>query len=633
MNYTEMKNKIIKAKDAYYNSDTPIMSDSEFDALWDEFKSLYPEDELCSSIGSPISEVTEWEKKEHTIPMCSLDKVNTVEEFEKWCCENNSEFIIEDKADGISIELCYEDGKLISCITRGDGKIGEDIYSNVIKMKNVVKELPNDCKINNLRGEILILRDDFEQINYLLTLEKEKELKNPRNAATGISKRYDGQFAEYCTILYYECDGEFETEFEKLQYIESLGLKTINYKKVTKKEAIEEYNLYCESKRSEILYDIDGLVVKINSIQKQEELGYNASKNPNFSIAWKFPAMKVKTKILDVIWQLGDGGEGRITPVAILEPVKCGGVTITRATLNNVEIFDSFDLHYNDLLLVSRANDVIPKILENLTKDHENNLKISHIEYCPVCREKTEISGKFLICPNLNCKGKEIGNLNRWIDALNIMDISEKTINLLYNNGLIKEPADFYKLNVEDISCLERMGEKSAEKIVNNLVNNIVLDLSTFISGLNIPNFSKSRAELLIENGIDNLEKMLKATKEDLVKIKGIESKTAELIVNGLLNKRKTIFNLLTYITIKERTIGKLNGLSFCVTGALNTMDRKEFIAKVTQNGGSYKSSVVKGLTYLVTNDTESGSSKNKKAKENGVKIINEQEFLTLIGE
>lgn len=632
MNYTEMKNKIIEAKDAYYNSDTPIMSDSEFDSLWDEFKSLYPEDELCSSIGSPISEITEWEKKEHTIPMCSLDKVNTVEEFYKWCEKvQEIDFIVMEKLDGISIELCYEDGKLKDAITRGDGKIGESILSNVIKMKNVKKELPKE--VTNLRGEILILRDDFEQINYLLTLEKEKELKNPRNAATGISKRYDGQFAEYCTILYYDINGEFETEWDKLEFIKSLGLDTVFFKYYLKDNIEDEYNNYVNNKRAKIDHDIDGLVVKINSIQKQEELGYNASENPNFSIAWKFPAMKVKTKIFDVIWQLGDGGEGRITPVAILEPVKCGGVTITRATLNNVEIFNSFDLHYNDLLLISRANDVIPKILENLTKDHENNLKISHIEYCPVCREKTEISGKFLICPNLNCKGKEIGNLNRWINALNIMDISEKTINLLYNNGLIKEPADFYKLNVEDISCLERMGEKSAEKIVNNLVNNIVLDLSTFISGLNIPNFSKSRAELLIENGIDDLEKMLKATKEDLVKIKGIESKTADFIINGLLNKRKTIFNLLTYITIKERTIGKLNGLSFCVTGALNTMDRKEFIAKVTQNGGSYKSSIVKGLTYLVTNDTESGSSKNKKAKENGVKIINEQEFLTLIGE
>lgn len=542
-------------------------------------------------------------------------------------------FIMQEKADGISISLNYDnEGKLISAVTRGDGEVGENIFSNVIKMKNVLKQLPKDCKIRNLRGEILIFSEDFEKINYLLKLGKKKELKNPRNAATGISKRFDGQFSEYCTILYYESDGEFETEEERMMYFRRLGLKTIWWKLVKdEKEAEIEYNRYNETHRALTPYDIDGLVCKINLIEKQNELGYDASNNPIFSIAWKFPPLSVKTKILGIEANLGESD--RITPVAILTPIKCGGVTISRASLHNVDIFSSLDLHYNDIVEVSRRNDVIPFLERNLTTNHGDNEKIKLPEFCPVCNTKTEISGAYLICPNPNCKGKELGNLNRWISALNIMDISEKTIELFYENGLIKEPADFYRINVEEIQELERMGEVSAQKIINNLMNNLSLTLATFIEGLNIPQFSRSRAELLIQNGIDSLEKMMNVKNEELVKIKGIEEKTASFIINGLKDKKEIIKNLLSYVTIQEIKNGTLKNKTFCVTGKLNKMDRDEFVQKVINNCGFYKSSIVKGLDYLVTNDTESGSGKNKKAKENGVKIINEEEFLKMIGE
>ena len=543
-------------------------------------------------------------------------------------------YIVEEKADGISISLNYDKtGKLISAVTRGDGIEGEDILSNVLKMKNVITQLPENTKINHLRGEVLIFQKDFEHINYLLTLENEKELKNPRNAAFGISKRLDGKFSEYCTILYYESDGDFNSEFERMNYIKDiLNLKTVWYKFVNNEiEANIEYENYINVKRPLIHYDIDGLVIKVNSTEKQQELGFDASKNPIFGIAWKFPPMLVMTNIIGVEWSMGNGN--RITPVSILQPVKCGGITITGPTIHNIDIFKKLDLHYNDLLEVSRRNDVLPQIERNLTKVHDDNFKFPIPTHCPLCNSKTEISDKYLICPNLECKGKDLGNLKRWITALNIMDIGEKTIELLYENNFIKCPSDFYKLNVEDISELERMGEKSAEKIISNLMNKICINLSTFIEGLNIPQFSKSRAELLIKNGYNSVEKMLNCKKEELIKIKGIEEATANFIVNGLNNKTQTIKNLLSFITIleiKENT-GNLKDLSFCVTGKLNTIDRNTFVDLVKENGGVYKSGISKGLTYLVTNDTESGSTKNQKAKKCGTIIINEEQFLKMI--
>jgi len=630
--YEELKQKIIAAKNAYYNSETPLLTDDEYDTIWFIFKTNFPDDDLCKSIGTPPSSVTEWKKKKHQIPMSSLDKINKEEEFIKWSKKINDNFYIEmEKLDGISIDLVYESGILVDAITRGDGMIGESILSNVKKMKNVKHEI-NSKEIQNLRGEILIFQKDFEDINKILTQSKKNILENPRNATTGISKRYDGKFSEYCTILYYDCDKEFETIEDKMNFIESLNLKTCWWEKVTKEQIIKNYNFYNNEKRIKIPYDIDGLVISCNSQNLIDEFGYNSNNLPNFSIAWKFPPMKVKTKIINVEWQLGNGGEGRLTPVANLETVKCGGVNISHATLHNLEIFKSLNLQKKDIVEISRRNDVIPYIEKNLTNYNDSNLKFKEPDYCPVCNYKTEIQGKFLICPNINCKGKEIGNLNRWINALNIMDISNKTIELFYNNNLIKKPSDFYSLKINDILNLERMGIKSAKKIIKNIQDKIDIDLSTFVEGLNIPHFSKSRAELLIKNNFNTLEKILNITKKDLLSIKGIEEKISEKIILGLQSKKEIIFELLHYINIKEINLcTKLSGLSFCVTGSLETMDRKEFKSKVIQNSGEYKSSITKTLSYLVTNDTESGTGKNKKAKENNVKIINEQEFISMI--
>lgn len=390
-NVSELVSRLKSADDAYYNSSEPLISDEEYDFLKDSLSQIDPKNDYLKKIGAPVSRDTPWEKAKHKISMCSLNKCNTEDEFIKWCNETGVDgvintFVLQEKLDGLSINLEYENGTLKRAISRGDGVLGEDIFENVIRMNNVKKELKENFT-GSLRGEIILRLFEFEK---LCTIQ---DFKNPRNAASGICKRHDHLFSDYLTVLYYDAQSiknNFESEKAKIDFIEENELEPVMNYVVSTKDAIKVYNEYIESKRSSISWDIDGLVCKVNDLKKQKFLG-ELGGNPAGQIAWKFPPIKRETKIIDVEWQIGRSG--KITPVAILEPIQIGGITVKRSSLYNVDNFKNFSFNKGDTVVVSRQNDVIPCVLE-ITKKSSGS-KLEYIDKCPSCGSKQKLTESF----------------------------------------------------------------------------------------------------------------------------------------------------------------------------------------------------------------------------------------------
>jgi len=663
MKYDEMKKTLLEAADSYYNRSFSIISDEEFDDLKDEFEAYYPLDPILHTIGAPVKQ-SPFEKASHKIAMLSLNKAKTSDDLTSWANKCNipldaALYIVSEKLDGISIGLEYVDGELVRAITRGDGIIGEDITANVRKMKNVKLSLPrtnygafNEYYTGSLRGEIILKQEDFDEINRICEKRYEEPFKNLRNGASGIAKNRHGKYCEYLTIVYYDCTGEFDTKFNKFDYIENiLGLTVcfVNFN-LTINQCFALSREYENDFRADLDYEIDGLVLEVDNIQEYTELGL-LNKRPKGGIALKFSSIKKVTPVRSVVWQLGT--QGQITPVAELEPVKMGGVTVSRASLHNLENFKKLGLRFGDRVIVSRRNDVIPYVegLENHDVRSGGDI-IPILEICPSCNERTEEEYNektdkytFLICPNSKCPGKALGDLKKWIIKIGVkgQGVGNSTIEKLFEVGLLKTPADFYRLQKDDISRLEGFGHRSAEKLLAALHGKMELTLPEFIGGLNIKNFSSSMAELLVEEGYETLEQFFNIEFDDLKKIKGIESTTASAFICGLGSKidlTEDLFSVgITIVTPEpepEREVSDDDvfvGESFCFTGKVERLDendkrytRKMLEALVLENGGIV-GKVKKGLTYLVQADPSSTSRKTQTAEKFGIQILGEAEF------
>ena len=640
---------LLKASDAYYNDADSIITDMEYDQKKDYLRDLYHTQllpkksvnsdavkkvEKClNQIGAPV-QASEWKKYQHKIPMTSLNKVNSEPEFSKWESEIRDQYyLLLDKMDGGSIKLYYENGKLEHAVTRGDGSEGEDVVQNVSHMKYVKTSIPGFT--GEIVGEMIIERDDFDEINR----QSVREYKNPRNAATGISKQLDGTFTQYISIYHYnvvDYSKDFSTEDEKLLQLEAWGLKTCFWKKLTKQQVIALFNKYENEIRASLNYDIDGLVIRCDSIAKQEEHG-SIGGNPKAVIAWKFKPIEKETIIESIKVSLGNCR--RVTPVAYVQATAMGGVTVRHVTLHNYDIVKKMGLATGCRVLICRANDVIPFLLKNFTP------KTPELPtHCPECGAGLEEKGKYIICPNDNCSGLGTGNLERWINVLDVESVGPKLIEVLYSKGMVKEPADFYKLTENQLADLDRMGDRSAQKIVKNLRAKMKITLPDFIAGLNIPNFSTSTAETMMEAGYDSITKMFSAQEHELSQIKGIGEKTAHQIVTGIQAKCMVIKNLFDVgVTIKEPEkvvldSSKLSGKSFCFTGAINTIKqdgkrytREDMHELVIKNSGKVEEGVKKGLTFLVMADPSSTSGKTQKAKDMGVELLSEADFFKMI--
>lgn len=668
MTTEEIRKSLIKASHAYYNKSESLMPDSKFDALKDELKRKNPEDPFFKTIGSPVPKSTGWIKEAHKIPMGSLEVVkDKLEcEFEKWYKKvKEPQMIMEWKYDGISVSLEYEDGILVKALTRNDGKVGMNIYQNVSKMINVKKKLDKKWT-GSIRGEIILTSNNFEFINEILRENDEEEFKNMRNGASGIATRPDGRFSEYLSVMFYDCTGDFEFEAAKIRFMDyDLGLKIENsevnngtqYENFiicrNVEECIHYYKLF-ESRRKYLSYEVDGVVLKISDVKYSESLGVSDN-CPNGQRAWKFSSMTAETKILSVDRQYGLTGQ--ITPVANLEPVKLCGVTISRSTVANYGIFESFNFHVNDTVVIVRNNDVIPGILEN---KGGGTILIDYPQICPICGEETVIlenpvkeNGEIVIkkseyCPNDFCKGKELGNLKKWCDTIfEEKGFSDKTVELLYENHLISDPDDYYLIEESQLRKLPKFGKRKSEIILNVINAGRKTTLAKFIDGLNIENFGESRAETLIENGYKTIEDFLEITYEQLISIKGIGDSIAKSFIDGRSKKKLLIYDLLLHVEIipeeGEEVMSNSNvfeGKSFLFTGAIQkineatgkryTRDLMEEL--VRQNGGIVGKSVNKDLHYLVQADPNSESSKTQKAKSIGVEIMSEDRFFEILG-
>lgn len=633
----------------YYNGD-PEISDYEFDLLMDELRELDPNSKVLKSVGSPIDN-DGWEKIKHQIPMGSLNKAANKEELKPWIDKYIKEevFIIE-KLDGISINCVYKDGKLIQAITRGSGEFGENIFDNVMKMEGVKKELPL-LFTGSLRGEIILTKTNHKKFF--------SDTANVRNSAAGTARRLEGDKCEHLNILFYQVLGnaELDTEVEQMEYIkDNLKLNTPNFYFYSNKSDIKNpseyiesiYKFYNDGFRDGLDYEIDGLVIKVNSLEEQEKYGISSNR-PKAAIALKFPHQTKETVLRGIEWSVGNSG--RICPVGVFDKIPVDGVDITKASLHNIQRIIDLKLNIGDRIIVSRRNGVIPYVEKNLDfkecndntawsgicnfgtlgcqDKHKFNIPLS----CPICNGKTEMQGENFVCISTDiCPAQIKGKIANYINAIGVLEWGEKIIDKLVESGKVKLISDLYKLSIDDLSSIDRMGEKSATKCYSLLWKKEELPLDIFLGALSIPNAASSTIRMLINEGYDNLEKILNAKEEELVKVKGIGNIKAELIVDGLKRNKKIINDIMKQgIKIKEiNSNGKLLGKRICITGATE-IKRGDLQKMIAENGGSYAGSISKSCTHLIIADPNSNSVKANGARDMGIKLISESDFLEMV--
>jgi len=632
-------------RDAYY-TDQQEIPDSVYDGLEDELKVLDPKNKVLKKVGAS-RKPTPWQKAKHFMKMGSLDKLKDTNTCDDLYRKIKTDWFVQElKLDGLSIEIVYINGVFTQATTRGDdGVYGEDITRNVIKMKNVKKEIPDKNNLS-LRAEIMLYESDFQIVNKLKADDGDKPFINARNGAGGLARKLDGTYSEYDTLLYYDIfyhdmTNPFKTEIEKMEKIESFGLETSPYKLVHIKDVEQAYKDELIARISRP-YDIDGLVYKMNDLVKAEEIERDNDNNPKTQIAWKFPASRIECVMNTVNWSVSGS---RITPVGGLIPtfvllpdgtkkeitnvqqlIKQMGVRIANVTLNNLEWISEKGLGLNDSVIIERANDVIPALI-GVVKSSGDKIEIPN--ECPSCGGGTEIKGRFLHCSNPKCPEKILDVLLKWVEVHKIMGLGSGILTKMVDANLISEPADFYKLQWNRIASIDGLGDKTADKVSIQFKKEITLQ--QLIEGLSIENIGGSIIEKIIASGFDTIDKMFAITPDDIVNIEGCGEKTAEFFIEGLQLRKSMVINLLNVITIteakNESVSDKLQGKTFCITGTL-TKKRGEVEDIIKQNGGKI-ASVSKKLDYLVVG-IDAGS-KQTKAEQMGVQCISESDLMRMI--
>jgi len=639
--FKKLLDDIDKYDDAYYNKDTQIVSDQEYDGVKDRLIYIFKNNEFVPKAGSKMDErlffrledaVTrvgapppldgKWQRVTHEVPMGSLHKCNTPDEFDTWAAKcglkADDDVFDTEKLDGISVGMQYVNGEFIMGYTRGNGIYGEDITRNVKKMKGVPHKLTEDFT-GHVRGEIVLRHSDWKK--HLSSME------NPRNGASGVAKRISGKDSEHLTVLSYTIDGkDFATEVEAIEGIEALGFQVPNWCVTNVAGAKKLWQIYMDKTRESLDYDIDGKVIRVNDMAKQLALG-EESKRPVGAIAFKFESPKARTECTDITDQVGD--TGHITPVAIFDPVELLGAKVKRASLHNYSLVKKLGINIGAEIIVERANDVIPYISE-VTKKNGDAYKAP--SKCPACGAKTHFVGEYLVCPNKkDCPPQVIGRLNKWIKELGILEWGESVLTKLIDAGLVSDVGDIYRLTADDIAGLDRMGKKSADNLIKELDKFRAIPLENFLGGLCIDGVATSTVKSIIKEGHDTLDAILGLSTKELESVPGFAEKRALAFHNGLIDNADRIEDIIDAgVTIKARAKGKLTGATFCFTGAMKT-PRAKLQKIVEDNGGEVKKSVGKGLKYLVIADPTSTSSKASAARKNNTTLISEEDFLGMI--
>jgi DNA ligase (NAD+) len=622
--------RLTKARDAYYNG-APIMTDAAFDALEDELRRLDPKHAFFKKVGAPVGGA--WPKAHHTIPMSSLNKAQDNSELKSWfaSCVPVADVVVMDKLDGLSIALRYENRKLVQALTRGDGTTGEDITRNVLLMQGVVKTLPqSSAAVVHVRGEIICKKSDFKT--------HFPGESNPRNTASGTAKRQsDPAKCAHLTVVAYQLllPGSSLQKRVELSALVTMGFQVPRFAPVRGEAAVEAlYQQYVRITRSALDYDIDGLVVEIDDAKRRDTLG-ELNSRPKGAVAYKFPHEAKPTILKNVRWQVGNSG--RITPVAEFVSVNLAGANVVQASLHNISNIEAIcrdqhvdRLHVGDKILVSRRNDVIPYV-ESLLVPNRKGTALEVPTRCPECKALLQRDGEYLVCVNDDgCEAQRAGAIKRWVDKIGVLHVGDSLIEALVEAGKVKDIADLYTLDSVAVAAMTMGGRTvggSGTKAIQNLRAKMTLPLHVIIGSIGIPNIGRSTAKAIVDAGLNSVDKMLKATHGDVAAIPGVGSSKAKDFVAGVQAKAKLLTKLFSVGVQVQKVGGTLAGQSFCMTG-FRDKDLEEAIEK---QGGAIKSSVGKGLTYLIAFDPSSGSGKAEKAKQYGTKIIGVQQARDLI--
>lgn len=651
--YNELIKLIEKANYDYYTLDNPTVTDREYDNWMSELidiESRHPEikraDSPSEKIGGEV--IDEFKKVEHKYQMFSIaDVFNEAEivAFDERVRKEfpNPSYVCELKIDGLAVSLIYEKGIFKSASTRGNGFIGEDITHNVKTIGSLPLRLNKDVDIE-VRGEIYMPIKSFNKLNEEREKNGEALFQNPRNAAAGSIRQLDSRIARARNLdafLYHVPDTDKKTHYEALMELKELGfIVNPNVRLVKNIEEILDYINEWSLKRDTLPYDIDGIVIKVNDIEMQKELGSTA-KYPKWVVAYKFPAEEVKTKLLDIVCTVGRTGQ--VTPNAIFEPVKIMGSTIRRATLHNGDYINSKNLKIGDTIKVRKAGDVIPEVVSALESERNGSERDFVMPTnCPICGESliSSLSGIDLICPNELCPARNIESLIHFCDrkAMNIEGLGERIIEDFYNMKLINSIVDIYKIKdkKEELIELEGFGDKSVNNLISNIENSKNNSLEKLLFGIGIKGIGEKNAKLLAKN-FHNIDNLMAASIEDINAIPDMGMILASNIYNffrdedniKLINDLKEIGLNMNYLGDAVKQNEKLLNKRIVVTGTLKNYSRDEVQELIEKNGGLWSSSVSKNTFAVVVGDNP--GSKYDKAKELGITIWNEEEFEEVI--
>lgn len=656
----ELKKKILYHNDLYYNQDNPEIEDAQYDELMRQLKKLEAENPELITKDSPTQKVGGMAKREagvlvkHDVPMLSLQDVFSAEEVETFVDNmqkelDNPEFVVEEKIDGLSLALRYVDGELKLAVTRGDGVVqGEDVTANAMQIKDIKKKIKEKLPYFEVRGEVYMTREAFSLVNEKQELLGKRLFANPRNCAAGTLRQLDSKIIKERNLSMFifnlqKVEGiELKSHTQAYEFMHKQGMKIIHSYKVckTKKEvlqAIEEIG----NRRGDLDYDIDGAVVKINDFAQREKLGAT-SKVPKWAIAYKYPPEEKETKLLNI--ELSVGRTGRITPTAVFEPVWLCGTKVERATLHNQDFIDDLDIRIGDTIKVYKSGEIIPKVRCVIKEKRPQDSKPFIIgDTCPVCNAHTIHDDKADIrCSNPHCPAQ----IERWIinfvgrDAMDIKGFGMMYIKTLIENGYLKDPADIYYLHNyrDELIAKGLIGkEKNTDKLLNAIEKSKQNAPWRLLTGLGILNIGKSASRSLI-NHFHSFDDIAKATEEEIKQVADIGKISAKLVYEffhdeeniALLNKLKEA-NVNMAEEKTEKTSDKFQGLTFVLTGTLETMGRSEASEIIQSLGGKASGSVSKKTSYVIAG--ANAGSKLTKAESLGVKIITEQEFLAMVKE
>ena len=642
----ELVSILNKAGKAYYQDAKEIMSNFEYDKLYDELLALEKEEGVVLS-NSPSIHVgfevlSELPKERHAKPMLSLDKTKEVEQLKSWL--GTQKGLLSWKLDGLTIVLTYEGGKLVKAVTRGNGEIGEVITNNAKVFKNVPLEISyTDTLI--LRGEAIIKYSDFEKMNQTIE-DVDAKYKNPRNLCSGSVRQLNNEITAQRNVHFFafnlvQADNvDFKnSRMEQINWLRSLGFDTVETKEVTSSTMDETVAYFAKAIET---YDLpsDGLVLALDDIAYGRSVGTTA-KFPRDSIAFKWRDEIKETTLTEIEWSASR--TGLINPVAIFEPVELEGTTVSRASVHNVSIMENLKLGIGDTIKVYKANMIIPQIEENLTQSGTATPPAE----CPVCGHKTEIKDdngvRSLYCVNPECFAKKIKSLSHFVsrNAMNIDGLSEATIEKFVQSGIIKELADLYHLeeHQEEIVTMEGFGKRSYENLIKSIEESRNVEMPNFIYALGIGNIGLSTAKLIIKRYGSDWDVIKLLTADQLVDVNGIGDVIADTFVAFFRNKERMehverLVGELHFVVEESNEEKTLDGVTFVITGSVEHFaNRNEVKDVIEKRGGKVTGSVTSKTNYLINNDNMSNSSKNKKAKELGIPIITEEEFIAMLGE